>query len=129
MLAEALRAQLVAGLVGSADDPRAAAEALAALTPAESVRVGVMAVLLPLVALALAAGLGGALVGRFGGEAGKKEATLAGAAAAAVTGLLAGVSALGAEGLLAWLMSTAVVMIAAALAARGGALGGLRKRR
>ena len=82
----------------------------------------VAAVGLNVAAFALASCGGGYLVGRFGGRAGVKEATVCGVAAAVIAWVLAAVQAR--TGVLVWIMLlAAMVMIGAGSARIGGALG------
>jgi hypothetical protein len=76
-------------------------------------------------AFALASFTSGFLVGRFGGSAGRREATVSGAAAGAVAWL----AALTRGGLLVWVILLAVLVGLGAGAARaGGALGVARRK-
>lgn len=92
--------------------------------------VAAFAVLLPVLSsLALACLAAGALVGRFGGRAGRREATLSGVLAALAAWLLA----FGGGALTPWpvAVATAVVLpaLAALFAAWGGRLGVRRRPR
>jgi len=97
-------------------------------TPRQWLLLGVVSLALHLVPLGIGSLLGGMLVGRFGGAAGKKEATAAGIAAASVA-LVASLLTGGFGGLLGWLLAAVVLITLAALCARGGAAIGLRLRR
>ena len=90
-------------------------------------RERVAAIALNVTAFALASFASGYLVGRFGGRAGVKEATLAGVLAAAIAWALAAVHAQ--SGLLVWLLLLlAVATIGAGSSRLGGHLG-LRARK
>ncbi len=127
MLASAWAKRSVAGLGG--DDPAAAREAFLLLTAGQRIWLSVVVVIGPMVALGVAALLGGVLVGRMGGDAGKNEGTLAGVVAGVVASLVSapGLVSSGQGGM--WVMSAVVVTILAGLAGRGGAALGLRLRR
>jgi tRNA-(ms[2]io[6]A)-hydroxylase len=78
-------------------------------------------------AFALAAFVSGFLVGRFGGRAGRREATLGGVAAAATAWIIA--ASQGARGPVTWLLVLAILVGVGGGAARaGGALGVARRR-
>jgi tRNA-(ms[2]io[6]A)-hydroxylase len=111
-------------------DAQVLQQAFRAMAPADRLWLGVLVVIGPMVALALAAFLGGALVGRFGGGAGAREATFAGIAAAAICALLAGPGMWAQPGgELTWLAATAIVTtLAAVMSYLGGKLG-LKLRR
>lgn len=79
-----------------------------------------------LLVFALASFGGGALVGRFGGKAGLKEATVAGFATAAIAG--ATIATQGVDLLLAAAMLVVLITIGAG-AARAGGFVGLKQRR
>jgi tRNA-(ms[2]io[6]A)-hydroxylase len=123
----ALLARRALARLAPADDDAALRAALAALSASERLKLSLLMVVVPAAGLALAAALGGLLVGRFGGRAGRNEATAAGAAAACVAALATGASGF-AAGPIAWLMDTAVIVAIAALSGRGGAILGLRLR-
>lgn len=123
MLAELLRQRAFEALLPM-DDPAAVQEAVRQLTAGERLRLSLISVLGPAAALALASLAGGAMVGRFGSGAGKREATLAGVAAAALAAIAAAGQLIDTAGLVTWLMTSAVIVILAALSARlGAALG------
>jgi hypothetical protein len=99
--------------------PDGAAEATTSgATPGSAVMTALVTAIVP---LALAAGAGGFLVGRFGKPSGTREAALAGVAAG---GVAVGMAA--ASGFLAW-SSLAVLAVATGFAALGGAYG-VKKR-
>ncbi len=82
----------------------------------------VAAVALNLAAFVIGSFGGGYLVGRFGGQAGVKEATVAGAGAAVFAWMLAASQAR--SGLLVWIMMlTGMAMLGAGAARIGGAVG------
>jgi tRNA-(ms[2]io[6]A)-hydroxylase len=85
------------------------------------------------VAFALASALAGFVVGRFGGKAGKREATVGGAAAGALAWLAAitqgGIARAGGAALAAWLVVLVVIVALGAGASRAGAALGLARRR
>ncbi|MCC6525169.1 MAG: hypothetical protein IT373_21125 [Polyangiaceae bacterium] len=84
---------------------------------------------MPGLALGFAAVLGGLLVGRFGGAAGKKEATLAGVAAALLASVVVARGLIDSNGFGVWLGTAGIIaVIAGASGHVGGALG-LRLRR
>jgi hypothetical protein len=105
-----------------------AAEVFRRLTPLERLGFAATSVLGPIVSLAIAAALGGALVGRFGGAAGKNEAMAAGLGVGVFAALLAAPQHFATRQWDAWAMSSTVVMIAGAVCARGGAWLALRRR-
>jgi len=87
----------------------------------------IAAVALNVTAFAVASFGGGYLVGRFGGRAGVKEATVCGVVAATIAWLLAAIQAR--SGVLVWLMLlTGMAMIGAGSSRVGGAFG-LRGRK
>jgi tRNA-(ms[2]io[6]A)-hydroxylase len=104
------------------------AAALEALSPSQRLWLSLLVVVGPLAALAIAGLFGGMLVGRFGGAAGKNEATLAGALAAVAAVLAVAFQTLASSGLATFLLTAAVVGVTAALSARGGAALGARWR-
>ena len=121
MLAELLRQRAFEALLPMSD-PEAVQEAVRQLTPGQRLRRSLMSVLGPAAALALAALTGGALVGRFGTGAGKREATFAGVAAASLAAIAAAGQLVGSAGVVTWLMTSAVIVILAAVSARLGAV-------
>ncbi len=79
-------------------------------------------------AFVLASFASGLLVGRFGGQAGRREATVGGAAAGAVAWLAAVTQGAGA-GFVVWLVILAVIVaLGGAAAGAGGALGVARRK-
>jgi MFS family permease len=87
----------------------------------------IAAVALNVAAFAAAAFGGGYLVGRFGGRAGVKEATVCGVAAAVIAWALAVVQAR--SGVLVWIMLLTGVAMIGAGSARFGGRAGLRGRK
>jgi hypothetical protein len=116
-----LAARVSASWLGSVSSPDEAALAVAHLEGPARLRVGIALVGFHAAGLALAAIAGGFLVGRWGGEAGVREAAMSGALAVAIVAVLSFVSAG-----LSWtpLVAAAVATLASAA---GGYLG--RKRR
>src|SRR5262249_27861615 len=109
-VAELLRRRMTAAWLGDTRSPEEAARALAALAPADRVKLGLAMTLLHGGGLALAAFAGGYLVGRWGRATSDRHAALAGFAAALVATVLAwnGVSwvplvTLGLAAFFAWL--------------------------
>jgi hypothetical protein len=106
-----------------------AAEMFTRMTAGDRMAFAATAVLGPILSLAAAAFLGGLLVGRFGGDAGKKEATAGGLG----VGLLAAAMGIGpflkSGDYATWTISAIVMLIAAAVPAHAGAWFGLRKRK
>jgi|SoiMethySBSTD1v2_1073268.scaffolds.fasta_scaffold1043021_3 tRNA-(ms[2]io[6]A)-hydroxylase len=107
------------------EDPAAGFQAL---SPGERLTLSLLIVLGPMLALAIAAFLGGLLIGRFGGAAGPKEATVAGIGAAGLACFVVALQLIAQGGLMNFLLTAVVVVILAALTARGGALVGRRLR-
>lgn len=104
--------------------------ALTAMTPGQRLWLGILVVVGPVLALGLAALAGGAFVGRFGEQAGPKEALVAGLLAAAVTSAIAArelVERPGGAGL--WLLTSGVLFVVAGAAALVGGVLGRRLRR
>ncbi len=107
-----------------------------ALDPAVRLKISLVMLLAPVLALALAALFGGALVGRFGGRAQIKEATLAGLAAGGGVvvysvlrnGVRMLTSAPSLPGVLQLLMSSVIVLLVATMLARLGGWLGFRRR-
>lgn len=107
-----------------------------ALDPGVRLRISLVMLFAPVLALALAALFGGALVGRFGGRAQIKEATLAGLTAGAGVvvyavlrsglNMMRGASSL--AGVLQLLMSSVIVLLVATMFARLGGWLGFRRR-
>jgi tRNA-(ms[2]io[6]A)-hydroxylase len=116
-------------LSNAGDDPEAIARSIEALSPGQRMTLALLMVVGPLLSLAIAAFGAGVLVGRFGGAAGAKEATVAGAAAALLAALVVALQLINTGGLFNFALTAALVLVIAALAARGGALLGLRLRR
>jgi tRNA-(ms[2]io[6]A)-hydroxylase len=131
-------------------DPAEVQRAVAAMTASQRLWLGVLTVLGPFVALAVSSFAGGLFVGRFGGEAGKKEAALGGLVAASVCSLVSAgqfVSGPGAHGCAAavgrdgatvalhwgdvagWLLTSAVLFTVGGIAAYFGGALGVRLRR
>ena len=123
MLGNVVSREVWARLLPSGDNPEAVAQAYQALSGADRLGLGLGMVIPHLVALALAAFLGGLMVGRFGGSAGKKEATAAGV----VVALVAAFSAAPPDAMAA-ILALAVMAVLAALSARAGAAAGQRMR-
>lgn len=96
---------------------------------ADSASAGVIVVALHVASLALSAFAGGYVVGRYGGLAGLREATLGGVSAVAIPWSLlgaAGSSGAGSAGV--WLAALGVLVAVAGGAAFAGGRYGLRKR-
>jgi hypothetical protein len=111
-------------------EPAEVQAALQAMTAGQRILLGALVVLGPIVALALASFGGGLLVGRFGGEAGKREAAVSGLFAAAASSVFAGRDMIERpEGPLLWLFTSAVLFACAGIFAFLGGLLGLRLRR
>jgi hypothetical protein len=119
-LAELVRVRAMTAWIGSPETAEAAADAIAALSPAARAKLGLVLFFTHGTALALAAFAGGMLVGRYGGAAaGVREAALAGLMAALVATLLA-------WGGVSW-VPLVTLLVATAAAAVGGRVG--KKRR
>ena len=122
---------MLAGLVSRAvvdsvlpqQEREAMTKAFGALSSGDRLTIGLGMVVPQLVALAVAALLGGLLVGRFGGDAGRSEAMTAGIA----LGLVATV-AVSTPDSVATMITAVVFIILAGLSARGGAIIGLKQR-
>jgi hypothetical protein len=122
--AEAVRRRLFAAYLGPTSTVEEVALALDRLTPAERTKLTVLAVLVPILPLAVASFFGGFLVGRWGGaQATVRMAALAGVATGVVGCLLAWASAG-----LAWTPLLAVA-VATPMSAWGGRVGIGRRRR
>ncbi len=126
MLAQLLRARAVSGLV--ADSPQAASEAIRALPSGQRMWLGFVMAVLPLLTVVAAGLVGGMLVGRYGGRAGKREATLGGMLAAAFGLLITIRGAGGSGGLQAWTLPGLLIGLLVAVSAYGGAALGERLR-
>jgi tRNA-(ms[2]io[6]A)-hydroxylase len=98
-------------------------------TPRAWLVMGIVLVTAQLLPLAVSALLGGLFVGRFGGRAGKKEATAAGLGVGVFAALFTLPSMVRDDKLLPWLLSSAVILSVAALCSRLGAALGLRSKR
>lgn len=120
---QALAARIVSHWLGTFASPEEAALALARVDSDIRLRATVVLVGFPLVGLVVASFGGGALVGRWGGSAGVREAALSGASAALIAALLTLLS-----GALSWAPLLAIPPAALA-AAVGGALGRALRRR
>jgi hypothetical protein len=118
-LAEVVRRRATAAWLGDASTPEEAARALSALAPADRAKLGLTVFLVHGGGLALAAFVGGYLVGRWGGAATEREAALAGVAAALVA------SVLGWSGI-SWVPLVTIAL--AALFAWLGGRSGVRRR-
>jgi tRNA-(ms[2]io[6]A)-hydroxylase len=127
MLANLAVRRAVTSVVG--DDPQTTADAWQALSTSERFALGAASLGGPLLAVIVAAVAGGLLVGRFGGAAGRGEATVAGLAAAALASLVAVSALVRGYGLVLWLLTSALLLTVTALAARAGAVWGLRLRK
>ncbi len=89
-LAQAARARVVAARLGEVRSPEEAAKALSLLDQREQLRLAVLLFAPHALALAIAAFLGGFLVGRWGGAGvGTREAALSGMFAALIASALA----------------------------------------
>ncbi|MEO8877506.1 MAG: hypothetical protein ABI461_18065 [Polyangiaceae bacterium] len=116
-IAESVKHRAVVGYLGNQTSESDTQLAVAALSDHDRARLAAVVFVLPLVALGFAALGGGYLIGRFGGEAGKREAALAGAATALVAVVLAAIA-----GGVSWLslLSVAVAVPCAVLGAHFG---------
>ena len=100
-------------------------------TAAPTLRLRVAMIALNAAAFALASFIAGFLVGRFGGKAGRREATVGGFAAAAVAWTLAAAQGLRAEVvtlLTCALLFAAITALGAGAGRAGGALGVRRRK-
>lgn len=104
-------------------DQAAMAEAFFALDGADRLKIALAMLVPQLLALGVAALLGGLLVGRFGGDAGRNEAMTAGMALALIA-----TAAVGTPDMVATMITAMVFIILAGLSARGGAIIGLKRR-
>jgi hypothetical protein len=88
-------------------------------------------VLANVAAFALACFGGGFLIGRFGGQAGRREATVSGLAVAAIACVFTATQTfqVGVAAVLVWLLLGALMVAVGAGAARAGGALGLKKRR
>lgn len=122
MLASYATAGLVAR-AGDGVDPSAAGADVPAHVP-------IVIVAMPTLAFGIASFAGGFLVGRYGGKAGKKEATVAGFLAAAVAWALAASQPVvgPGPGALAWALILVTIAAIGAIVAYAGGRWGLRRR-
>jgi len=99
------------------------------LTAGQRIWLGLLSVAGPLVALALASLGGGVLVGRFGGAAGKREAAVGGAIAAAVaTSVAAKEFVEQPGGVVLWLFSSVLLFVVAGVFGFLGGIAGIKLR-
>ncbi|MBM4374410.1 MAG: hypothetical protein FJ095_04940 [Deltaproteobacteria bacterium] len=104
--------------------------AVAAMTASQRLWLGIVTVLGPFAALATSSFAGGLLVGRFGGEAGKKEAAVGGFMAACIASAIAASQLVSQPGGLAvWFLTSGVLFTVGGVAAYFGGLLGVRLRR
>jgi tRNA-(ms[2]io[6]A)-hydroxylase len=109
--------------------------ALSRLAPGDAVAVSPAAraamVIVNLAAFALACFGGGFLVGRFGGQAGRREATVSGFAAASIACVLTATRTFQASvaAVVVWLLLLGALIAVGAGASRAGGDLGLKKRR
>lgn len=109
--------------------PAGGIEGLRAATPGDRLWLGMIVVLGTFAALGIAALLGGLLVGRFGGDAGKNEGTFAGVAAGVLVALAGAYGSLqGGQGM-EWVIGAVTTTILTGIAGRLGATMGVRLRR
>jgi hypothetical protein len=116
--------------------PEVVAAAYRTLAPATRLKLSLVMLLVPALALAVAALGGGAIVGRFGGGARVKEATMAGIAAGVVVVLYSFVRSGGAvvargahvAGVAQLFMSSLIVLLIATMMARLGGWLGVKRR-
>lgn len=104
-------------------------EGLRAATPSERLSLGMIVVLGGLAAMAIASLLGGMLVGRYGGDAGKNEGTFAGVTAGVLLSFVTLIGSLKSGQGVDWLMGSVISTVLAGIAGRGGAAIGLRLRK
>ena len=127
-LANAYAKHVLARLVPTGD-ASATKAAVAAMSASDRVWLSVVVVIGPMLALALSSLLSGLLVGRFGGDAGKREALVGGIGAACLLALISLSQSLSKGGSVEnWLLTATVVLGLAGLSAYGGARLGLRLR-
>lgn len=112
-------------LVGEGD---AAVVRRALLTGAQEVYLNVVVYGLPLLCLLLSTWFGGMLVGRFGGRAQLKEATLSGTATGVLTAAIAATSMWGRGEWKAWLAASLILLAVGTLGAWRGGKRGLKRR-
>lgn len=105
--------------------------AVRALTGGQRLWLGVLVVVGPIAALAVASFVGGLFVGRFGGDAGKREAAVGASLAAAVAASVAAREmVLQPNGALLWLFTASVLFVVAGVFGYlGGFVGWHRRRR
>jgi hypothetical protein len=122
-VANAIMVRLVASHIGEHASIEETADAIRALPPGEQTKVWIIQLGIPAIPFLAGALFGGWVVGRWGGEnAGVREATVGGVAAALIVVALGSCTARG----VSWVMIVPIVL-SAAMAAWGGALG-LRRR-
>jgi hypothetical protein len=128
MLASSYAKRVLASLVPAGNE-KAAAAAVAAMSPSDRIWLSIVVVIGPMLALAVSSLLSGMLVGRFGGDAGKREALVGGLGAAAILAVVSLSQSLAKGGSVEnWLLTAAVVTGLAGISAYGGARLGLRLR-
>ena len=128
MLANAYAKRVLASLVVASGAAETKA-AITAMTASQRLWLSVVVVIGPLVALALAGLVSGLTVGRFGGDAGKKEAAVGGLGAAVLISLVSASEVMQkGSGPLGWLLVSSVVIVLAGASAYLGAHLGLKLR-
>ncbi len=113
-------------LVGEGD---AAVVRRALLTGGQEVYLNLVVYGLPLLCLLVSTWFGGLLVGRFGGRAQLREATLSGTATGALTAAIAATSMWSRGELRAWLAAAIILLAVGTLGAWRGAKRGLKRRK
>ncbi len=105
-------------------------QSVEALTAGQRIWLSLLSVVAPLFSLAVASVAGGALVGRFGGAAGKREAALGAVLAAAVSSAIAARGFIAAPGgAVLWLFTSVVMFVVSGAMGLLGGVAGLRLRR
>lgn len=104
-------------------------EGLRAATPSERLSLGMIVVLGGFAAIAVGSFLGGMLVGRYGGDAGKNEGTFAGVTAGVLLSAVSLIGSLKSGQGIDWLIGAVVTTVLAGVAGRFGAVLGLRLRK
>lgn len=113
-------------LVGEGD---AAVVRRALLTGAQEAYLNLLVYGLPLLCLLASTGFGGLLVGRFGGRAQLREATLCGTASGALTAAIAATSMWPRGEVRAWLAAAVILLVVGTLGAWLGGKRGLKRRK
>jgi len=124
-VAEFVKGRVIAAFLGPAESEDQVRLALAALSSGDRMRVSVILIGLPALALAAGALAGGYVVGRWGHPAGWREAAAAGATVGILTGVLAFTSQ--AASPMAGLTAFVPVFLTLLLAGLGGHWGSRKK--